>query len=127
MSTRIQFPQEITPDRGLELWRLNKYQTLWVHNRLTCAGESCAIHTPSLHHMRGWAMYWRSDRGFMERLCPDNQIGHPDPDQVSYWKATRPQETEVLSVHGCDGCCRSDSPAHREGPDGDPGAGDIQQ
>lgn len=51
--------------------------------------------------MREWETLFRADRGFMERICPDNRIGHPDPDDVAYW-ASRGVD---ISIHGCDGCC----------------------
>ena len=37
-----------------------------------------------------------------ERIC-EHGIGHPDPDQVSYWQRWG---KEALAIHGCDGCCR---------------------
>lgn len=65
-----------------------------VHRPNTCWGETCWIHKPTEHHMRGWDVSWRSDRHMLERLCPEHGIGHPDPDQpLDDW------------VHGCCGCC----------------------
>lgn len=74
-----------------------------VHPALECLGRSCVVHNPSDHHMRGWTMVWRGDRGMIERLC-HHGIGHPDPDDVSY-------HVDILGelfwgIHGCDGCCR---------------------
>ena len=62
-----------------------------------CLGEYCTIHNMSDHSMRSFPQNWRSDRGFMERICPHG-VGHPDPDEVYLvgkwdWQ------------HGCDGCC----------------------
>ena len=75
-----------------------------VHPRGDCAGENCAIHDPSLHHMRHWPVLLRPDRGFMaERLCPHG-IGHPDPDSGT-WMAVHDPVQWADGVHGCDGCC----------------------
>lgn len=65
-----------------------------THHPRQCVGQSCCIHHPSDHHMVTWTQHWRSDRGIMERLCPDRGIGHPDPDDIN-----------ADQVHGCDGCC----------------------
>lgn len=70
---------------------------LHVHPPDRCLGEDCTVHRRSEHHMRGWPQHWRSDRGLMERICPDNGIGHPDPDS--------PPGADT--VHGCDGCCHA--------------------
>lgn len=71
-----------------------------THGPSQCAGEFCCIHNPSDHHMVTWEQYWRSDRGIMERICPDNGIGHPDPDDF------RVRTHRDTGIHGCDGCCR---------------------
>jgi len=67
-----------------------------------CKAETCTIHNPSEHHMRDWPQHWRADRGIMERIC-EHGIGHPDPD-----------DTNLDTTHGCDGCCR----VNGERPDG---------
>lgn len=80
----------------------NSLETLrQVHSPDRCAGENCTIHNRSDHHMRSWPQHWRGDRGIMERICPHG-VGHPDPD--SPWPSTSSEW-----VHGCDGCCLSDS------------------
>jgi hypothetical protein len=71
-----------------------------VHSIEECKGEYCTIHNMSDHHMRSWPQYWRTDWGFMERICPHG-IGHPDPDE--YMLTIKP---ELATVHGCDGCCK---------------------
>lgn len=58
----------------------------------------CPIHAPSGHHMVGWDMLWRNDRGIMERVCVHG-VGHPDPDDRKI------RLGEDSGVHGCDGCC----------------------
>lgn len=73
-----------------------------VHDESGCVG-ACVIHRPTRHHMSEWSLVWRDDRGIFERIC-EHGIGHPDPDQLDYWKRTR---QEWQSVHGCDGCCQS--------------------
>jgi hypothetical protein len=72
-----------------------------VHDSLICIGRPCPIHNRTQHHMSGWRIHWRDDRGILERLC-EHGIGHPDPDQFQYWEETG---QEWQSVHGCDGCC----------------------
>jgi hypothetical protein len=50
---------------------------------------------------------WRSDRGLMEREC-EHGIGHPDPDDLDFKRRVGHRDVQVLGIHGCDGCCRSD-------------------
>jgi hypothetical protein len=61
----------------------------------------CVIHAPTPHHMRSWYLHWRDDRGIFERIC-EHGTGHPDPDQLDYWKSIG---KEAESIHGCCGCC----------------------
>lgn len=78
-----------------------------VHSEDRCIGEYCTIHNPSDHHMKDWDVTLRSS-GLIERLCPDNGVGHPDPDS---WPAMNKLWQEcygdegAFQVHGCDGCC----------------------
>lgn len=74
-----------------------------VHRAAACYGRACVMHNPSDHHMRGWDLNWRDDRGLMERICP-HDIGHPDPDDLAYRRSVG--APWWLDVHGCDGCCR---------------------
>ena len=84
-----------------ETWELDSGLSLsGVHNEKDCTGR-CVFHNPTKHHMAEWRLYWRDDRSIFERIC-QHGIGHPDPDQFSYWKATGQDGQEV---HGCDGCC----------------------
>jgi hypothetical protein len=85
-----------------ELVSVGQGVTLRVHARKSCR-PPCPIHEPSDHHMVGWQLHWRDDRKIFERLCPDNGIGHPDPDTMRYLQGTRRWDS---GVHGCDGCCR---------------------
>lgn len=73
-----------------------------VHSELQCEGRACVIHSPTNHHMRGWGLHWRDDRGIFERLCPEHGVGHPDPDQFDFW---REMNAMYEAVHGCCGCC----------------------
>lgn len=73
-----------------------------VHPSTACAGRACVIHAPTDHHMRGWPLIWRDDKGCFERLCPDRGIGHPDPDDMVFHRLVG---NEAKGVHGCDGCC----------------------
>lgn len=72
-----------------------------VHSNTACVGRPCVIHSPTAHHMRGWSLLWRDDRGIFERIC-SHGVGHPDPDQRAYWRMTN---QGFQGVHGCDGCC----------------------
>lgn len=74
-----------------------------VHPSEACAGRACVVHHPSDHHMRGWLLNWRDDRGLMERLCPHG-IGHPDPDDLAYQLSVGRDD---VGMHGCDRCCRA--------------------
>lgn len=76
-------------------------QILHFHPAAVCEGSPCPLHHPSEHHMVGWALHWRGDRGLMERICPHG-VGHPDPDSLAHL-AGRDD-----GVHGCDGCCWTD-------------------
>jgi hypothetical protein len=73
-----------------------------VHRKEDCLGPYCVIHNPSQHHMRNWALNWRSDRKMMERLCPEHGTGHPDPDDLAYKQRIGDDDA---GVHGCCGCC----------------------
>lgn len=73
-----------------------------VHRRGECSGEHCVIHNPSRHHMRDWPLNWRADRRMMERICPDHQVGHPDPDALAHKRRIGDDDA---GLHGCCGCC----------------------
>lgn len=81
-----------------------------VHPDTACADGPCVIHNPSDHHMRGWSLLFRADKGLMERLCAHG-VGHPDPDDMA-WHAS--QARDWLGVHGCDGCCRTTNSTPRK-------------
>jgi NTP pyrophosphatase (non-canonical NTP hydrolase) len=77
-----------------------------VHSPNQCEERGCVVHHPSDHNMATWPLNWRHGGMFdikpphFERVC-EHGIGHPDPDDVAYWKS----QGEDISVHGCDGCC----------------------
>jgi hypothetical protein len=83
-----------------------------IHSQRLCAGRGCVVHAPSSHHMRGWPVRWRDDRGFVtaERVCM-HHVGHPDPDDLA-WQTT--QARAWLATHGCDGCCAPNESAPAE-------------
>lgn len=91
---------------SLERVTLEGGEMLMAHNRNDCVSDvSCTVHKPSDHHMRNRPQHWRSDRGMMERTCVHG-IGHPDPDQVEYWRGQyQPSDLYYQMIHGCDGCC----------------------
>lgn len=79
-----------------------------VHSISECEGrESCCIHNPSKHALREAKISVRIPGPFdikplhMERIC-EHGVGHPDPDDMLYWKS---RGEESMGVHGCDGCC----------------------
>lgn len=74
-------------------------QKLKIHDKKECNGN-CCVHNPSDHHMIDWPLYWRSDRGFFERIDKDG-VGHPDPDEIKYHL----KQGNDISVHGCNGNC----------------------
>lgn len=89
-------------ERGFESAPLeNSDVVLLAHNPSDCLGPTCSLHNRSDHHMRGWQQHWRPDRGIMERICPDNGTGHPDPDDYK----CNYDGTGAEWIHGCDGCC----------------------
>ena len=72
-----------------------------VHWPRRCSGQVCVVHSPTEHGLSSWPLVWREDRGIVERLCTHG-IGHPDPDQFTFWLSSG-RSYEL--VHGCDGCC----------------------
>ena len=76
-----------------------------VHAQAACEGRECIIHSPTDHHMREWHLLWRNDTGLFERVCTHG-VGHPDPDQFVYWREIN---AEHKMIHGCDGCCWTES------------------
>jgi hypothetical protein len=72
----------------------------------------CVVHHPSQHSMRTFPTHWRGS--LMERTCPHG-VGHPDPDQIGYFRREFGFElAQTESVHGCDGCCGALSPGAKE-------------
>lgn len=96
---------------GVDLEHLLK-TGVGIHSPDDCAGEPCPFHNPSDHHMKDWPKSVRHDRGcLVERHCPDNGIGHPDPDSVAWLVRTTGQDH--WGIHGCDGCCTPPGPKFR--------------
>lgn len=85
---------------------VNAGVVLGVHDPADCQGRPCALHNSSEHHMANWPQRYRFDKGFMERVCPHG-IGHTDPDDVAYFAGIN---AAGWTLHGCDGCCRQDTP-----------------
>lgn len=80
---------------------------LQTHPAEACAGEHCCIHNPSDHPLNTAPMNWRGDRALMERIC-EHGVGHPDPDDISFKRATRGDRfADAEAIHGCDGCCKN--------------------
>lgn len=95
----IQAPMEETMMSGV-----------WVkhHTKDACKGRNCVIHNPSKHLMARWERRFRPDKQTTERVCAHG-IGHPDPDDVAYWRSEGRSE-KSLTTHGCDGCCTAKAP-----------------
>lgn len=80
----------------------NGKHLLNVHNPALCEGRGCAIHNhPSDHPLKDAALYWRTDRGILERIC-EHGVGHPDYDSARYLASVG---KNYENIHGCDGCC----------------------
>lgn len=77
-----------------------------THPEDQCAGDHCALHNPSDHHMRDWQAHWRGDLGvvLLEWICPCHGIGHWDPDSIEWAKTVI---GETAGIHGCSvpPCC----------------------
>lgn len=78
-----------------------------VHTPDMCEGRACVLHNRSEHSTRHMKLVARipglgSIKPLhMERICKHG-VGHPDPDDMEYWKSVG---EESMGVHGCDGCC----------------------
>lgn len=106
----------VLPERKVTIVRDdcgNEIRLVNVHDHTKCRGRPCTVHNPSDHHMRHMPLIWRGDwGGFFERLCPHG-VGHPDPDQITYW-------TEIgrggCASHGCCHmrCCSNEPPFFRD-------------
>ena len=76
----------------------------YVHSPDDCEGRGCAIHNhPSEHPLNKAPLYWRADRGILERICEHN-VGHPDFDSAKYLESIG---KGYENVHGCcaQRCC----------------------
>ena len=74
-----------------------------VHSPLACIGpRGCAIHNdPTNHALKDAPLFWREDRGILERICEHN-VGHPDLDSALYLTSIG---QGIENSHTCDGCC----------------------
>lgn len=90
------------PD-GMDLWVSDYGQKLIVHSKDNCSG-ACAIHNPSNHAAKDWKRFWRYDRGLMERMCPEHNVGHPDYDHMRYLESLDARKAYYEGIHGCCGC-----------------------
>jgi hypothetical protein len=98
------------------VWQIEHSNSVLVrtHTPDKCGSdEACVLHNMTDHSMRAFPQLWRGDRGIMERICTHG-IGHPDPDQIPFWKQTKPKDWHWEMVHGCDGCCRPDSKTYKD-------------
>jgi hypothetical protein len=79
-----------------------------VHLEAECAGRPipCAVHRPSSHHMRTWAIGWSPKTSQVLRVCPAHLLPHPDPDDAFYRRWLGRDED---LVHQCCGCCQPPS------------------
>lgn len=109
----MDIPQRVLGQDGrkesnvMELYIDGTGQRIHVHDKEDCQGHDCVVHSPSNHHMRGWATHYRRDRGFTERVCVHG-VGHIDPDDMSFLRGvyeSKGKDHSHLGIHGCDGCC----------------------
>lgn len=93
---------------GVEVERIytleNTDIVMITHSPSQCVAQVCVVHNKTDHSMRSFPQHWRSDRGIFERIC-SHGAGHPDEDQIPFWKATRGEDWKYEMVHGCCGCC----------------------
>jgi hypothetical protein len=95
---------------------MNKYITgtkqkvINVHKEnADCRKYGCCVHSPSDHNMKNWPTHWRDDHGMMERIC-EHGVGHPDPDHIGWVsRNVGSRAAKIVSIHGCDGCCRKEN------------------
>lgn len=104
---KVQVSRPSPNDPDMRVFEFSPGQFLkGVHDPDDCDGRGCVVHHPSDHNMVDFPLAWRHGGMFdikpphFERMCPHG-VGHPDPDDVAYWKS----QGEDISVHGCDGCC----------------------
>lgn len=73
------------------------------HYPSECIGDHpCALHdTASNHPLSEAPLFWRSDKGLLERICAHG-VGHPDYDSTKYLESIG---KDPKDVHACDGCC----------------------
>ena len=93
MNTRV------TPGPDYNTFELRGRILRNVHLPEACAWEPCVVHNHTDHALSSMPLLWRDDRGLFERVCPCG-IGHPDPDQRTYWSRTG---RSAEQVHGCCG------------------------
>lgn len=74
----------------------------FVHPESACKGRPCTFHNPTEHPMSSWDFVWRTSRGYLERICPQHKVGHPDPDSMFYFFEMGRRDA---LIHGCCGCC----------------------
>lgn len=98
------------PKLSLETWHVGISILQNVHRQDKCQGP-CPFHSPSDHHMVDWDVEWDqkwNNSPRLWRICPDHEVGHPDPDVVTWMKANLKLE-EDPGDHHCDCvCCNPD-------------------
>jgi hypothetical protein len=82
-----------------------------IHPESACRERgACTIHSPTEHSMRAFPVHvripspWDIKPMHFERICPHG-VGHPDPDDMTYWIS---KGDPSMGVHGCDGCCKKE-------------------
>jgi hypothetical protein len=91
----------------LETWHVGDLLLQNVHREDKCQGP-CPFHGPSDHHMVEWDVEWDpkwSNSPRLWRICPEHEVGHPDPDVVTWMKKTLTLPGDP-GQHHCDcQCC----------------------
>lgn len=84
-----------------------------VHTQDKCAGQPCAVHNPTHHHMAAWPHVWNDVLISMWRACEHGMI-HPDPDDLQFLRSRYGDDAATAqSMHVCDGCCQPPATAGR--------------
>lgn len=82
--------------------RSGRYMLGNTHDPTDCMARACAIHNhPSDHPLKDAPLFWRADRGILERIC-EHGVGHPDRDSAEYLTSIG---KDYENIHGCCGCC----------------------
>lgn len=97
-----------------DVWTDGNGAKWYVHKRnIDCDIDGCVIHNPSYHPLSDSKQIIRTDKYMLvEDIC-SHGVGHPNPDSASFISKKITGDNAIW-VHGCDGCCRTDTPKPRQ-------------